>query len=285
MPHSSGLCAVLLPALLLVGCGTDVYKSRLKETAQYFAYKEKLNQELGPPWSAMGVTWQPPREFVSIPAPPPPAVEEGEELAELDPTDDPRQPQYLDLVLPGLLGAWEATVQAEVGGEDEPRTAYLYLLGNHERYLQKPDAAGFVEDPQAFIRELESRLSEAIGVVLPEGEGTGVEKNRRYRETAPRVEPNVKFTSRKDFTAVTLQPQIDVGDLDLPFEIQLYEWTGRQIQVAIVMVYPQSISPRENLQESLLLALETLNVADAAPTGAAAANGGDAAGTGRPAGF
>lgn len=285
MTHTSGRFAVLLFVLFLLGCGAETYKARLNETAQYFSYQEKLNKELGPAWSAMGVTWRPPKQFVNIPAPAPPVAEEGVDSAAAEEVEDPRQPHYLNLELPGLLGAWEATVETDYDGEIEESTAYLYLLGNHDRYLQKPDAAGFVEDPQAYVKDIENLLSGKIGVVLPDGEGTGKEKNRRYRESAPRVEPNVKFTPRKDFTAITLQPQIDVGDLDLPFEIQIYESIGRQVQVIVVLVYPQTISPRENLHENLLLALETLNVSDSAPT-AAAANGGDAGGGGsRPSGF
>lgn len=273
-------CLLLVSgAALIAGCGADTYRLRLNETAQYFAYKQKLNEELGPVWSAMGVSLQPPRQFAVIPPPPPPA--EGDETVENN--EDPRQPHFLGVELPGLLGAWEATVMTDVGGSEEPRTAYLYVLGNHSRFLQKPDADGFVDDPQMFLTELENLLSGTIGVFLPEGEtGTGAEKNQRYRETAPRAAPNTKFTPRKEFTAVTLSPQIDVGDLDLPFEMQLYEWAGQRIQVAILMIYPQAVSPRESLRDRLLLSLETLQIDDTPPS---AASGGPDSGGGRQPAF
>lgn len=255
---------ILLAVVLCLGCGADKYKARLNETAQYFRYKEKLAAELNPVWSEMGVSLQPPRQFVRIAPPPQPA--DDEEL-ELEAAEDPRQPHYLGIELPGLLGAWEATVQTDVGGEDEPRQAYLYVLGNHGRFLDVADDGSAGMDPGTFSTDLVDLLSGTVGVVLPMGEtGTGVEKNERYHEVAPRVEPNVKFTPKKQFTAVTLSPQIDAIDLGLPYEMQLYEWNGSDIQVAILMVYPQSVSPREKLHERLLLTLETVNVDDVAPS-------------------
>lgn len=280
---------LLLAALHVAGCGAETYRSRLNETAQYFTYREKLARELGSIWSVGGVTYQPPRQFQPIIPPPPPAeLEEGAEAAATTDAEDPRQPHYLGIELPGLLGAWEATVRADRAGAEEEQKAFLYVLGNHSRYLTPPDDTGFSQPPAEYMTDIENLITSTIGVVLPPGEtGTGVEKNQRHRETAPRVEPNSKFTPRKDFTAVTLSPQIDVGNLELPFEMQLYEWGGKQIQVIVLMVYPQSISPQESLQERLLLSLETLDIADAAPTAAAAAGSapGTDGGGGRPAGF
>src|SRR5690606_26894491 len=131
-------CRLLLifAALLAAGCGAETYRSRLNDTAQYFTYQQKLREELGAARSELGVTYQPPKQFRWIDPPPPPEVDENGEPVSVDGAEAPRQPHYLGLELPGLLGAWEATVDAEVGGQDEPRKAYLYLLGNHYRYLQ-----------------------------------------------------------------------------------------------------------------------------------------------------
>lgn len=271
---------LVLSVVVMAGCGTQTYKSRLNETAQYFEYKETLNRELGPPWSAAGIVFQPPKQFVSI-APPAPATEtEGAEaVEEPDEAEDPRQPHYLGIELPGLLGAWEANVEATVADQTETRKAYLYVMSNQSRYLQKPDSEGMSADPATFLSELEDLLTTTIGVVLPPGEtGNGTSKNERYRETLPVIATNAKFTPRKEYTAVTLSPQIDVGNLDLPFEMQLYEWSGQHIQVAVLMVYPQSVGPRENLQSRLMLAMETLDVSDTRPV--ASAQPGDAPGSG-----
>lgn len=276
MPTTPGLRGLLLVLIiLLAGCGAETYRARLKETAEYFAYQQKLKEDLGQAVSQQEVSFQPPAQFRPIAPPPPPEVDENGEPVAVDGAEDPRQPHYLGITLPGLLAAWEATIQAEVGGQDEPRQAYLYLLGNHYRHLQQSDD----KVPKTYLTDLENLLSDTVGVVLPEGEsGSGVEKNQRYRETAPRVEPNVKFAPKQDFTGITFSPQIDVGDLDLPFEMQLYEWDGREVQVALLMVYPQSISPREHLPERLLLALETLQVNDAKPTVASQNSGAPAGG-------
>jgi len=146
--------------VVMCGCGAETYRARLKETAAYFRYQQSLNEELGPKWSERGVSFQPPKQFQMIPPPAPPETDEGEPAA-LDAAEDPRQPHYLGIELPGLLGAWEATVQADVGGTEAPRKAYLYVLGNHDRYLEGPDSEGFADDPQSFLIDVENLLTDA----------------------------------------------------------------------------------------------------------------------------
>ncbi len=267
------LCLISLVALQ--GCGAERYEERLRNTAEYFAYKDKLNQSLGADWQASGVRLRPPLQFREIPPPPPSA---GDATAEESPPD-PRQSVALGIELPGLLGAWQADVRADVGGSEETRTASLYVLGNHGRYLKGPDDQGLSVAPEEFLTDVENLLCGLIGVVIPEGEGgDGSQKNTRYPEEAPQVE---KFTRRERFTAITLKPEIAVDGFELPTEMQLYEWRGRKIQVAVLMVYPASISPQERLQERLLLALETFEASDEPPrTGQAADQPGGGAATG-----
>ena len=269
---------------LLAGCGAATYKARLDETAEYFSYKQKLEEELAPSWSAWGVAMRTPKQFQMLPAPPPPPEDEEDP----QPIEDPRQPKYLPIEFPGMLAAWEATVLAEQGGTDAEHKAYLYVLGNHSRYIQGPDNSGVSEAPENYLPEVEELITSTIGVVLPEGEtGTGKEKNQRYREDVPRGMPNRKFAPKQDFIGVTLTPEIDPSDLPLPIEMQLYEWSGQRIQVVILMIYPRSISPQEHLQERLLLALETFSASDTPPSSSAQSGGGapGGGGGGPPAGF
>src|SRR5690606_960576 len=127
MPIPPGRCRSLLVflALLTSGCGAETYRARLNNTAQYFAYQQKRREDLGPLRTVLGVSIQAPKQFRWIDPPPPPEVDENGNTIAADGAEDPRQPHYLGLQLPGLLGSWEANVQAEVGGQDEPRKAYL----------------------------------------------------------------------------------------------------------------------------------------------------------------
>lgn len=255
---------------LTLGCGAEKYEKRLAETSEYFEYKDRINQELGPEWSGHGISLRMPRQFQLIPPPASPTSEEGE--AYEPPTEDHRQPHYLGIELPGLVGAWKASVQADAGGSEQGRTAYLYVFSNYDLHLQPPDESGFSVDPTSFISDLERQITGAIGVFLPEGDtGTGAQKNIRYRERIPGGLPNSKFRPGKDFTAVALSPEIPISDV--PLEMQLYEWMGSKMQVALLMVYPASVSPQEDLQERLMLTMETFVASDQPPRASNSSSG------------
>ncbi len=255
-----GMLWALISMTALPGCGAERYEERLRNTAEYFAYKNKLNEALGPDWQSQGVRIRLPKQFREIP-PPPPAVESDD--GSTPEVEDARQPQFLGVRLPGLLGAFQADVRADVGGAEESTTSWLYILGNHERYLEGPDESGVSEDPDAFLADVENLLSGISGVLIPEGEGgDGTQENMRYGETAPQVE---KFAQRRRFTGLVIKPEIAIEGLELPAEMQLYEWRGQKIQVLILLMYPASISPQEHLHDRLLLALETFDAKDEPP--------------------
>lgn len=251
--------ALVLLTCFASGCGAKKYEERLAATSEYFEYKDRINTELTPAWSGRGISLQVPGQFALVPPPSQPDTEEGEANASL--VEDHRQPHYLGIELPGLVSAWKANVQADAEGDDEQgRTAYLYLFSNYDWHLQ----SGEGNNPSTYLSELERQVTSSIGVFLPEGDGgTGAQKNVRYRETIPSGLPDSKFGPPQDFTAVTLSPEIPVSDV--PLEMQMYEWAGSQIQVALLMVYPASVSPQEDLQERLRLTMQTLAVADQAP--------------------
>ncbi len=252
----------MLMTSLTIGCGAEEYQKRLAESSEYFEYKDRVNQELGSEWSGYGVAMQVPVQFNIVAPPATPTTEEGQAFEE--PTEDHRQPHYLGIELPGLVAAWKANVQADAEGSDQGRTAYLYLLSNYDRYLTPPDAAGFSGDPTTFLSDVETQVAAAVGVFLPEGNaGTGAQKNTRYVETIPAGLPNSKFHPSQEFTAVTLSPEIPVSDV--PLEMQLYQWAGSKMQVALLMVYPASVSPREDLQQRLKLTMETFSASDQPP--------------------
>ena len=102
--------------LLVFGCGSSTYEDRLKETNALFEYHLGLDRVLQPgKWSSPNtISMRIPQGFTEIPAPPPPKPNEPV-------PEDSRQPFYLGLTLPGLVGAWHhrtgrphATIHAEL---------------------------------------------------------------------------------------------------------------------------------------------------------------------------
>jgi hypothetical protein len=147
-------------AVLLGGCGWQTYESRLKDTVAYFEYIEKLDVNLQPTWSRMGVDYRVPQPFREIPAP---AVQEDEEGNEIPPEFDPRQPAFLEDELPGLIGAWQAEVDVRQQSEGKA-PAYLYVLSNHSLWLDDDD------DAIEFHQQALDQIAHAFGTQFPSAE-------------------------------------------------------------------------------------------------------------------
>ncbi|MBX3436914.1 MAG: hypothetical protein KF861_05455 [Planctomycetaceae bacterium] len=251
-------CLLTVLVLAASGCGGDVYRQRLGETVSYFEYRDRIARELGKIWSDQGIQLQPPQQFTLVPAPRDASDEP------VDPAGDPRQPHYLRFALPGLVAAWRAEVAVDTGSSQGRQRADLFVLSNHDWMLQQQSGQRPDGDPQEFITDFEKALSAAMGVYLKDGAtGTGQKKNERYRETVPGGLPDSKYRQPQNFTAITFAPEVQ--PTDEPIEIQVYEWAGKKAQVVVVMVYPAGVSPRENLQNRLLLAMQTFSAADQSP--------------------
>ncbi|MFM8285278.1 MAG: hypothetical protein ACKOGA_00950, partial [Planctomycetaceae bacterium] len=84
---------------------------------------------------------------------------EGEEEAGMESfVDDPRQPQFLNVSLPGLRGAFKAPLKVVLGdGQTGLGSGYVYVLTNHH-------LAGKTEAAARFHLDLQKLLAEAVGV-------------------------------------------------------------------------------------------------------------------------
>jgi hypothetical protein len=245
----------------LAGCGVQAYEERLKNANELFTYQNKLDQVLAKsPWVApndLGISMRTPLGYALIPPPAP--VAEGDESAE--PPVDPRQPTYLGVPeIEGLIGAWKATVPTNQGAN---AAVFLYVVGNHQRLLNsRPGEQGL---PVAeYLQDLESLLQLQLGITITPGGQAGNQINVKIPESIPRVE---QFVRKKEFEFARLVPTEDalqqLGiDKSAAFEAYLYEHKAGSIQVAILLVAPQSVS---NPDAALRVALETLNVSDKAP--------------------
>ena len=139
------------------GCGYETYELRLKQSKDYYNYLEKVDANLAPKWGdGRGILEvRVPKQFVPIPSPQPIKREDGE--LEM-PTVDPRQPDYVNLIFPELLGAWEAPVEITLAdGGRETRKAYIYAVSNYWTLISENPG-----DAQFFTKS----LTELIGAAL-----------------------------------------------------------------------------------------------------------------------
>lgn len=269
-------------AILLSGCGADVYEARLGETVKYFEYLEKVNGALSPSvWSEFGIELRAPRQFEYLPplapeeeladpetpnaAPPDdrapfPAAEEpldGSEdpgTAAETPPFDSRQPDYMDLYLPGLLGAWKAEVNVIDGNGVKPGSAYLYVLTNHAMWLKREEEGENI-DPLAFHNAALEEISSSLGLLAP----SDVNPWNWEDERIPR---GAGYVPKKNLAKIVQQTEID-GE---PTDFIIYKYQVKDVQLLILLVVPQRIDRPLPLQNAMTYCLEQLNVSGEIPT-------------------
>ncbi len=267
------LLGTALGALLLAGCGTEVYEQRLGNTRLLFAHMDQLNQNLQGAWSdpETGVSLRVPTQFVMLPPPvktpadpvadknkrpqgrpakeadgPYPA--KGEEVQEEDPDEvpDDRQPKYINIELPGLRGAFRASVKMIAANNASSQgDAFLYVMTNHD-LAEKPDEARDFE--QEFIKTLTEALHVSVDAdkdwiedKFPSGDPS---KNGFVR---PVKYKNVTVTSAEDIAGYTRQ-------------FSAYMFEQGDIQVIVLFVLPADTDTTENFTKRIPLCLETLSV-------------------------
>lgn len=268
--------------LWLAGCGQDEYLSRLAQTKDYYAHLEMLDEKLAPATGFAGqqVVVRVPKQYRLIPIPTQADVDAAFAAGAPDPLDH-LHPTYLGLKLPGLVGAWAATVSTNVQGTEEDRPSYLYLatnahlsgqaftLSDAEREQLQNSVYEADQEPDFATSELldhiEYRLAGALAVEIPEGvsvpSGAGDPANTRFEVGYPssRYQP---YHLSKSVVEIDFRPQRAIDAFDVVYQIHLYEIAppGGSTQVAILLVVPEGIDPREQLDDRIELMLATLKV-------------------------
>lgn len=284
------LRGVVLPAIatcVLAGCGAAEYDQRLAETVQYFQYLEKLDGNLATAWKEEGVQLRVPLEFQLIPPPsrPKPKRAGGASRPEEEATPPPeipdtRQPDYAGNrgELPGLLGAWQGTV--EIDDREDPVPVWMYVVSNHQAWRTEG-----AEAASHFMEEATGAICQALGVYLP-----GPESNAWGTERFPRTKT---YVESRPYQAVTIERDEPYRPGGAPlenvtYEVRLYWYhtPSEDIKVGLVFVVPHNIRPPRketgvevSLLERIELSLETLQVKDDPPShGESGGRSGGAAG-------
>lgn len=223
------------------GCGYETYELRLKQSKDYYTYLEKVDANLAPKWGdGRGILeLRVPKQFVPIPPPQPIKREDGE--LEM-PAVDPRQPDYVNLIFPELLGAWEAPVEVSLAdGGRETRKAYIYAVSNYWTLISENPG-----DAQFFTKS----LTELIGAALeqPPKETPETEMHPKPGTYLPSASYNVfRFASKP----ITQQ----AGDVrtSTNYVFEVYERLNGDIQCPLVVVMPEGADQKINERIAMML--------------------------------
>ena len=232
--------------LLVVGCGHAEYETRLAESKKYYAYLDKIEQNLAPKWVLQGnlMDLRVPKQFALIPAPVPVKKEDGT----FEPiTSDPRQPDYLPLALPELFGAWEAVFKVTTEGSVEERKGYIYVLSNYWEL-----ASERANDAVEFANVLKSILSQQLDQELkPE--------NQRI-EAHPKVVP--AYVQQQSYDVCTF-PGKKIKGANYTFEV--YSRTNGSVIGVVLTVLPEGIDSQQKIAERIPMMIESFNFTKTPP--------------------
>lgn len=262
-----GCLAWLLSAL---GCFEKTYADRMAVTVKLYEHIDLLNRNLNPDWTDGAFRLRTPLgfEFIPKPVPPPrdpnePAPAPGSE----EPLDDPRQPGYLGIKLPGMIAAWAKTVSVDEPQATTTRKAYIYLLSNVALFGVPAEQPGRI-DPLKFQEHTVNLLAGDLGVQFKEEDWR--------REDFP---TDFKLVPKVTYDTMVFLPDRMFEETKMTF--RMFITSQKDTQAILLVVYPDLTSSSEKLNERIPLSLETLQLpanaaAASAGAGAPAAGGGNA---------
>jgi hypothetical protein len=232
---------------LSAGCGRETYLTRLNETSRYFAYEDRLNQNLTRvAWRGQSFLLRVPKQFQPI---------NGKPNAE---GDDPRQPAFVDLDLPGLQGAWQASLPLTGGEGSGP--AWLYLCCNVEMLGKKGD-----EDKAAtFNRDVIVKTATALG---QQKQIPNIEKMPIY-EVPPKKEE--AFVDRLKYTVINPGIPVMIEEKAYRVRIFCFKKDKSPAQFTLLFVLPDNAVQAGKLDHAIDMSLATLQVTQDKPVPAPA---------------
>ncbi len=235
-------CGCLL-AVLTAGCGYELYEQRLSATQEYYGYLDRLDQNLAGPWRSPPVDeLRVPKNFTEMPAPQPTQKPDG--TLEM-PAVDPRQPEFANLFIDGLLGAWQAEVDVGSNNDRVKKPAYLYVASNGPLFLSER-----VEEAIHFTKNFIASAETALAT-------TG------KPEPAALLPKTHKFVTKQTFEVLLLNSDQPIHDTRYSFE--LYSTQQGDNQVVLLLAIPAGMDPSSKISERMQLTLETMKVSNARP--------------------
>lgn len=257
---------LMIGILILPGCGQKTYEERLQQTAQLQEHLNGVEEALAAPWSRgdIGFSMRLPKPF-SAPLPGPTRTKGQDGKMIVGP--DPREENILQARLPGIVEAWQASIDSADG---QPN-AWIYLLSNHDRFLSSDQGTG---KPEEFQADLENELMRVLRVTIPEGVTSKVAENTRYRQWIPaQNSPRARYTTPKDYTVIRFAP--DANSRFADWQVSLYERRAGRIQTALLVITPKNTGA--NFRQRLDQSLETLEIKEIMPRSRVNAGGGSSA--------
>ncbi len=241
-----------LVCLLGVGCESR-YSERLERSADYFEFLDKMNQRLSDQqWSDYGFTLQVPKKFKLQSPPQAPLDAQGNPLPI---QRDSRQPEFVPGGIPGLVGAWEATVKTD---KNFGALAYIYVISNYEMWEQKIPA----EKAVAFHADSSNQILTSLGIQPPTpGQWTDEE-----------IPIGPSYVSKKQFRKITLPIPKPINEFN--YDISIYQVTRADMQGSVITFIPQEIAASEDMAEKIKTSLMTFTMSGARPDGGSTANEG-----------
>lgn len=253
--QSLGLGLLGLSAMLS-GCGQEIYENRVRAANAYYAYQEDLNANLDRKWSGPhGVSLRVPIGFREIPRP------KGE-----DPDERVNSRFTRVSNLPGLLGKWEAPVQLDDGTR---HVAELFLLGNHQRFLDYDPTAEDSRSPAQFYADVDTALLDGLQVTLGPGPAGGVADNAWLMARVP-LAGTIPYTPTKTYDWARLvppeSPEVMPPRVGYAARYEVPIGRSNKAQVVILCLYPARMRDANKLIERLTKSMEQLVLPATAPT-------------------
>ena len=244
--------------LFVMGCGYAEYEQRLGETRKYYAYLDRIEQSLAPKpkWTDPQkiLELRVPRQFVPIP--PAPLIKKDDGTYE-QPSIDPRQPDYLNLNFPELIGAWDSVFKVAKGnGVTEDHKGYIYALSNDwELGGERATDAG------EFVSRLETYLTDTLQIPA------APQPKDRQPEIYPKTSPAYQVQLSYDHFSF---PGKNINDTNYTFEV--YSRKSGSVIGVLVLVLPEGIDTQQKINERIPMMLESFTVTPNPPTQASDKN-------------
>jgi hypothetical protein len=242
------LALVLGGGLLgLAGCGEKLYEDRLENTRKLYSHLEFLDANLHRDWvdPDEGIRLRVPSQFGMIAPGAAPAetlsAAQGARPEEQTGRDE-RQPNYLNVELPGLRAAFTASLRViPANGGSANDHGYIYVLTN--RHL-----ANSAERARTFQSDLVSMLGNALHTVVKPEEWTD-----------PKFPLKVgTFADTVAYKLAVISPKEPIFGIERQFSVYMHQ--EGDVQVVILFVLPKDVDGSEKLTDRIPLCLETLRV-------------------------